>query len=411
MNLLVLSRQLAELAPFDDWLCESIRTSRLLTAQDRIPEYRNMPFSSIEGFGNYEHNALVEMAALRLSRNWRIDRIVATSESDILRAGWLRSLLGLPGQCAESAHAFRNKLEMKRRLCGRVEGLRIPHYQAVEHSCDVLQFVEQRGYPAIVKPVDGSGSEEVTVLRNEGDVEKLLGAGVRHGLEIESFIAGDLYHVDGLVIDGELIFCWPSKYMHDTLWFTTGGITASHMLDAANPLTTRLRAAAAEVLQILPTPNCTSFHLEVFHTPDDELYFCEIASRTGGGLINAMLEAAFGINLNRNFIRLQAGLPVDVQTLRHLAVAPRRLMGFGLIPPRPGVFMGATQEAPPFPWVHRHRWVLDEGKRSTGAHSATDRFAEYLLEFPAEVDATRRITEMWQWTTENAVWDEAIQSA
>lgn len=404
MGILVLSRQHPRLAPFDAWLGDAIQDARLFTATERRDGFARQGFAEIVGFDDYEECSLVELNALRLGSRWRIDRIVATSETDILRAGRLRSHLGLPGQGGDSALAFRNKLEMKGRLAGRCKHVQIPEFRAVHEGYDVIAFVERHGYPVIVKPIDGFASMNTTVIRDELDLKKLLSGRLGHGLEVERFIEGAQYHVDGLVLGGKMVLCWPSRYLGDCLSFTRGGFTASTMLAPGNPLVSRLRAVAAEVLGILPTPAATSFHLEVFETADGELHFCEIASRTGGGLINASMELAFGVNITELFVRSQAGQAIDVAALGEWARAPRGLFGWGLVPPQPGVFQGYRQESPDLPFVVSHEWMVAKGTRSEGAMGSGDRIAGFIVAADPEQSSDERLRAVWRWTCENAIW-------
>lgn len=402
MNVLILTRQKPENAPFATWLKELALSLRVFTSTEREGDYRDFPGTI--GFDDYENNATVELEVLRLHQSWPIGRIVATSEADVLRAGRLRTMLSLEGQSGESAYAFRDKIEMKRRLAGVATTFDVPACREIHEACDLLEFIATHPLPVVVKPVDGSGSVGTVIVRTEDELRHLLRRGLPRGLEVETFVAGEQYHVDGLVVDGELMLCWPSKYLGDSLSFQNGGITAGTMLAASNPLTERLRAAAREVLAILPTPENTSFHLELFRTADDRLVFCEIASRTGGGSINPMLEQAFGINLNEIFVRRQAGLPVDKAEIRARAKAPRRLLGWGLVPPRRGVFLGFQDARPTMPWVADFTWTLAAGAAADGPASAVDRAAVFLITHDGGAEAEDRLRATWQWAESNAVW-------
>jgi biotin carboxylase len=405
MGIVVLSRQHPSQARFDRWLGDAVKDAHLFTAPNRVDGFAAQGFAEIHAFDDYEDNGRVELEVRRLARRWPIERIVATSEADILRAGRLRSHLALPGQSGESALAFRDKLDMKRRLAGRVRRVAIPAFRGIAEPHDLLEFVDEHGLPAIVKPVDGFGSIGTTVLRTEADLERLLAHRLPRGLEIETFVAGAQYHVDGLVIDGELILCWPSRYMGDCLSFASGGITASLMLADDHPLKDRLCAAAAEILDLLPTPSSTTFHLELFHTDDDALVFCEIASRTGGVLINPVLQRAFGIDLNEAFVRAQAGVPVDVAALRRRARRPEQLFGWGCVPPRAGTFEAYRQAAPDLPWVVAYEWTMAPGTRSDGPTMSGDRVAAFVVELGELGDlGDDRLRAAWKWTTDNAIW-------
>lgn len=417
MTTLIMTRQSARLAPFGEWLGPQIEQAHLFVEATRAREYSG--FRAVHPFEDYETSALVELDALRLGREQRVDRIVATSETDILRAARLRTCLSIPGQRWDSALAFRNKLVMKRQLDGRARQVRVPAYREVIEAFDIIQFIEEQGYPAIVKPIDGFNTIGATVLRNDGDLRALLGGGIGRGLEIERLIEGDMFHVDGFVADGELLLCWPSRYVRDLGVARYGGAldraraphtwtNAGYMLPPGSPLTMRLRDAAEEILRLMPTPPSTSFHLELFLTSNDEIFFCEIASRTAGAFIAPMLEQAFGINLTALFVQAQAGILLDRAALRRGGRAPRRLLGWGIAPPERGVFAGSLNSAPSQPWMVRHEWSLAKGTRSTGAHLAGDRVAAFLVEIDQERDAPDRLATAWRWSLENAIWEQDV---
>jgi hypothetical protein len=52
-------------------------------------------------------------------------------------------------------------------------------------------------------------------------------------------------------------------------------------------------------LKALEGPPCFTFHAEAWLTPEDEIVFCEIGSRTGGGEIGWQMVELFEINLDK----------------------------------------------------------------------------------------------------------------
>ncbi|MFE7935649.1 hypothetical protein ACFU6S_44405, partial [Streptomyces sp. NPDC057456] len=74
-------------------------------------------------------------------------------------------------------------------------------------------------------------------------------------------------------------------------------------------------------------------HLELFHTPDDELVFCEVAGRPAGGGIPAVTETQYGINIVEISLRIQAGL--NVQLPPRDSGATGRVCGFAAFYPGP----------------------------------------------------------------------------
>jgi hypothetical protein len=68
----------------------------------------------------------------------------------------------------------------------------------------------------------------------------------------------------------------------------------------------RLEKYSNQVIEVLDMEYGVT-HLECFHTENDELVFCEIAARPGGGGIVWMMEAYSGINYSRASLFLEAG--------------------------------------------------------------------------------------------------------
>ena len=406
MNTVILSRQRKSLAPFESWLGDVTKDAILFCDERRASSYSC--FKQIIPFSDYETNGNVEFEVIQLSKKWPIDRIVATSEMDILRAGRLRTYLGIPGQSYSSAIAFRNKVQMKTIVNRIATSFKVPKFRAISEPWDVIEFIEENGLPVILKPVDGAGAEKTTILRTMTELHKLLQGGIGHNLEIESFISGDLYHIDGLVVNGEVIFSWPSKYAGSYFssdksneWQNQGGFTGSYMLSSKNSLVPRLQAVAEEVLSALPTPKNTSFHLEVFHTPNDEIVFCEIGSRTGGALVNPTIELAFGINLTKQFVRTQAGLSPDFELV---AKKPNSLFGWALCPPQSGVLTDMTANSPTYSWLRHFEWTGERGKRYSGPSNAVDQVANLIVEFDDEQLGMKKLTDMVEWVTRHTSW-------
>ncbi|MCY8040621.1 ATP-grasp domain-containing protein [Bacillus spizizenii] len=359
-------------------------------------------YDQIESFDEYPVNGCIEIRALELHETYRFNTIIAMSEYDLLRAGKLRTHLGLKGQSYESALLFRDKVLMKQRL--EEQGIPVPHYRKIESPVDLYLFVQQFGFPVVVKPIDGSGSVDTKVLKNEKDMMKYFSKGLDGNVEVETFVDGDMYHIDGLMIDGHITLNWPSRYINGCLAFQEEQFLASYQLGADNPLTSRLIGIVEKALKALPSPKTTTFHAEVFHTPDDKLVFCEIASRTGGGLIREAIQQGFGFDLNEVCVKKQCGLPYDIPDYSQLKIGPKQLGGWILIPPK----YGRLVKIPSIPfenWVTKQKVSAREGEVFQGASSSVDVVSSYLIKGNSEDVLINRIHQVASWCSENMIWE------
>lgn len=399
--ILIVSKTSYAKSPFDAWLHDLHEDLVMLTTPKVASACSN--YQHVETFDHYETNGWLEVRALELNEQFRFRAIVAPSEYDMLRVGRLRDQLGIEGQSLDSATAFRNKIVMKQRVAAA--GLPIPTFTEIASPLDLYQFVQEHGYPVVVKPISGMGSTDTALLHDREELKAYLEQGLAPDLEVERFVPGEMYHVDGLVLNGELVHCWPSRYTNGCLAFQDGKLNGSYLLGKENPLTDRLVAFVTEVLAALPTPATTSFHAEVFHTPEDELVFCEIASRTGGGPIREMVRQGFGIDLTQAWVQAQAGLPVTLPRAS-LGEGPQRPSGFLLIPARHGVLRKMPTE-PYADWVTKQVISARPGQAFTGSVSSVDAIASFLVDGESADQVANRIEELASWYEQAVEWEKA----
>jgi hypothetical protein len=368
----------------------------------------------IEGFADYVDNPLVELRAQLLHEEHRFTRVLAAKELDVLRAARLRESFQIPGQGVASATAFRDKAAMK--TAAVAAGIEVPPFRAIASATDLIGFVRAVGFPIVLKPVAGVGAVGFSVLRSMAELERALPAFVGEfgredrplDLIAERYVPHQrMYHVDGLVRDGALVHCWPSRYLHGALAFKDGdesqGRWPTHpsvLLAPGDPMVPRLRELTGRLLCALPTPRSTIFHAELFHTADDRLLLCEIASRAGGGLIPFVHEAAFGLLFQRFHAEVECGkaAPLPEGFLRGAQPDPAPLAGRVLFLKRPGRLLEAPPSCP-FPWVHAYRLLAWPGSVMSLAAHCVDAIAAAVVIADDERSLLRRIDELTAWFT------------
>jgi biotin carboxylase len=130
----------------------------------------------------------------------------------LIEASLLAARLGLPFLNPESARLLRDKVRVRELLARH--GIRQPAFAAASSADQLTAAVSALGYPVVVKPADGYGSQEVCLLENPADLAQLLGRlrsdeagpadygfGVlasRH-LSVEQYVRGQMIGCDVLV--------------------------------------------------------------------------------------------------------------------------------------------------------------------------------------------------------------------
>ncbi|MFD0392336.1 hypothetical protein ACFQ3Z_04190 [Streptomyces nogalater] len=173
-------------------------------------------------------------------------------------------------------------------------------------------------------------------------------------------------------------------------------------LTREDPLYDRLVKATRAVLAELPTPPRTAFHAEFWITPDDRLVFCEIASRTGGGMISAMVRHAFGIDLDKEWLYAECGLPSSLGTPEY------RPAGALCIPPQNGVLEQlptATAEQPGC--VREVMFTGSVGQEFHGGVKSGLFLAGYVVDGDSEEDVAANLEHVAGWFSDNSRWRPA----
>ncbi|MDG4807553.1 ATP-grasp domain-containing protein [Micromonospora sp. WMMD1120] len=393
MNVLVLNRYSLANTPYQAWLGEPgpivVVTDDTVTAGADLSRY-----AEVVPIADYEHNPMVELTALRLHQRHRFDSVVAMSEADVLRAARLREAMGIGGQDVRSAEAFRDKLVMKQILAAA--GIPVAAFAAAPDATAIYRFLRDHPYPIVVKPRRGHGSMGVEVIRDDDALDRFLATErslwTDDGapLLVESYVPHEHYHVDGLVVDGVTRLIWPSA-MSSCLAHLDGVAMRSVQLAADDPLRAPLADLTERVLSVLPTPETTIFHAEVFRTPDGELVFNEIASRIGGGKIHAATKLAFGLDLGAAYIGALTGGPAPAPPAE-----PDQAVGWVLFPPVEGVLLDAPERCP-VPGVVDYRLHAKPGTRMGRSSYSTEAIATAVLTGPDQATVQDTIDSTVTW--------------
>jgi hypothetical protein len=407
MNVLILNRIGLRHIPYAEILVGD--RLFLISDADAVPDRAaaECKFERVECVKGYERSGRVEQLAVSMHREIGFDCLIAVSEFDLLRAGRLRDYLGIPGQGYASALAFRDKVWMKG--IAQAAGIAVPAFRRVDTPLDLLSFVEEHGLSVVLKPTLGAGAMQTWLIHTPEDLDRVLNtsvfaaADVPSPFEVESFVPGTMYHVDGFLQDGRIAMLWPSVYLNPCHAYASGSMLASHTLAGDNPLASLLCEFVERLLAALPTPPTTGVHAEVFHTPHNDLVLCEIACRVGGPRIPDLIRTATGFDLVFALVRGQAGHPVKVPATRP---RPKGVAGIMNVPSRAGILERAPESCD-LPGVIDYRLVGQVGERHAASVDLTEFVANFLFFADDEEQARSVILRAADWFDSGCRWSAA----
>jgi biotin carboxylase len=251
-------------------------------------------------------------AASELGRQRRVERVVALEEFDVQTAALVREHLCLEGTSAGVARIFRDKLMM--RIRAQTVGILVPEFVHALNYNDVGRFMERVPAPWVLKPrsdVSAVGirklqeAEEVWRAIDELDHRERLRERPSYYL-LERFVAGDVYHVDSLVENGRVVFAGANRYGRPPMDVAHGGgVFLSHTIRHDSREQRELFRLNRKLIRELGLVRGAT-HAEFIRGSEDErFYFLEVAARVGGAYIAETLEAATGLNLWREWARVE----------------------------------------------------------------------------------------------------------
>jgi biotin carboxylase len=121
---------------------------------------------------------------------------------------------------------------------------------------------------------------------------------------VEQFVPGDVFHVDSLVYDRRVVFETASRYgMPPMAVAHEGGIFVTRTLGDEEPAG-ELKAANARLLEAFGMQRGVS-HTEFIRARDGRVLFLETSARVGGAYIVDVVEAATGVNLWREWAKIE----------------------------------------------------------------------------------------------------------
>lgn len=247
-----------------------------------------------------------------IGKTQKPDRIVALEEFDVVIAALAREHLSLPGMSSSDAKRFRDKYAMA--VVARDAGLTVPDFVVAVNHDEINDYLKRVPPPWVLKPrsdVSAIGIRKVetpeelwSAIEQLNERETLRERASYHVLA--RFIPGEVYHVDSLVTSGRVAFAGVNKYGRPPLQVAHGGgayISQTIPHDSAEKR--KLLDINRRLIKAMKMHTGATHAEFIKSEADGDFYFLEIAARVGGAYIADVLEAASGINLWREWAKLE----------------------------------------------------------------------------------------------------------
>ncbi len=251
-------------------------------------------------------------AVMALAHEAEIDAITTRTELLLPTIASVCKAMHLPGPTEKCAKLSVNKYlfrdEMQR------AGIRTPRFASPENTSDLENALSWTGFPAIIKPVDFSGSTGVSMVRDniEGNTafHQAMKASPTGRVIVEQFISGREISVETWTQFGETHFAaFTDKQVSANGHF----VELRHTIPAA--LSADERAAVMEEVKKMANAmelNDAIAHTEVILTKDGPCII-ETGARPGGDHIAfRLVPLATGIDMYRVMFELSVGHEVSL---------------------------------------------------------------------------------------------------
>ena len=254
------------------------------------------------------HYSLIDLikTVCWMCRGRQFDRVIALDEFDLDAAAKIREHTRIPGMGVTSTAYYRDKLAM--RTGASESGFLVPEF------CRVLNYDELRAYmkaipgPWLLKPRAEASALGIRKIYEPEQLWRTLDeiGDLQTNYLLERFIPGDIFHVDSIVSEHKVVFSVvhqygkpPMQVMHE------GGVFTTRTVERTSREWKELTALNARLAPDLGMARGVT-HAEYIRAHEDgRFYFLEIAARVGGAFISELVETATGINLWREWAKLE----------------------------------------------------------------------------------------------------------
>lgn len=236
-----------------------------------------------------------------------VDRLLCINEFLQIQVSEVRELLDLPGMRPSIMHNFRDKARMKAAL--RAAGVPCARYRLITNAAEARAFVEEIGFPLIVKPPSGADSKATHRVESFDALASALHENYPspdNAVLLEEFITGHEHSFDTMTLNGRPLWSSISRYYPSPLEvMTTPWIQWCVVIprEVDDPMYDEIRREGGRALSALGMDTGLS-HTEWFRRRDGSVAISEIGARPPGAKFSTIISRAHDFDLPAAWARL-----------------------------------------------------------------------------------------------------------
>jgi len=186
--------------------------------------------------------------------------------------------------------------------------IRVPDFVPVVNHDDIRYYLDHVPGPWVLKPRQEASAIGIKKIHHPEDLWPVLEqlGDLQSSFVLERFVPGEVYHVDSVVSENAVVFANVSQYGKPPMNVAQGGgVFTTSTVPRGSREDSELRQINRDLIAALGLVRGVA-HAEFIHAQEDgNYYFLECAARVGGAYINEMVETATGINLWREWARIE----------------------------------------------------------------------------------------------------------
>ena len=272
-------------------------------------EDEQWPWDSIDDvfyIDDWNHEDVIKGIAYKF-RTIKFNRFVALDDFDVEKVALLREHFRMPGMGRTTAHYFRDKLAM--RIKAKDEGVNVPEFTSLFYNEDINDYADRVPAPWLLKPRMEASATGIKKINSKDELWQIVNdlGDERDNYLVEKFAPGDVFHVDGLNVNGKVKFARVSKYLDTPFEVAhSGGIFRSATSKIGSKIEKDLQKMNAQVMKAFGMQFGASHTEFIQSKATGKLFFLETSSRVGGANLAEMVDYASGVNLWGEWAKIEA---------------------------------------------------------------------------------------------------------